>query len=322
MTTLFLKRTGGGLNNQKMILLALIIEAIEQQSSITLPHFINFLAKKDTSTLSKKIYYSLIYKNFQRNIPIFDIFDRDSFFTFLRKYNVKVRNYHLFRFVSKRCNPSDLFFKGEAIINEFIDNEDYKYRELIIDFFKYLIPSAEMEKKINYFIAQSEPYDAVCQLRIESDWPLGIEDSWKNKSSTVASSPLERCRNIFIKIKNTLPDIGTMYVTYDKSAITCSFEEIVNLAQEEFSFRLKEKKSSAGEAMHPKNSLEASVVDFEIAVHKDIFIGTNISTFTLLSSITRVCRGLSDQNHRYLYNIPGDLLVLDKKIIPSVNKIR
>lgn len=120
----------------------------------------------------------------------------------------------------------------------------------------------------------------------------------------------------FHQDKNTLPDIGTMYVTYDKSAITCSFEEIVNLAQEEFSFRLKEKNPLREKRCIQRIRWKA-VVDFEIAVHKDIFIGTNISTFTLLSSITRVCRGLSDQNHRYLYNIPGDLLVLDKKIIPQ-----
>ncbi|WP_216365310.1 hypothetical protein, partial [Pectobacterium odoriferum] len=62
MKTLFLKRTGGGLNNQKMIFLALLIKAIEKNAPIALPYFINFISNKSKKNLRDKFYFSYTYK--------------------------------------------------------------------------------------------------------------------------------------------------------------------------------------------------------------------------------------------------------------------
>ncbi|WP_350238437.1 O-fucosyltransferase family protein [Pectobacterium colocasium] len=314
MKTLFLKRTGGGLNNQKMIFLALLIEAIEKKSPIALPYFINFIANKSKKSLKDKVYFSYIYKFFHRDIDLFTVFDKKSMDAFFEKYNIKINNYITSRYTGKKLNPDKLFFKGESIVNEFIKNQNYEYRNIVIDFFKYLTPSKYMEDKIEYFISHAHPYDAVCQLRIESDWPLDIEDSWEKKPSEVNSTPLERCNHIFSKIKKTLPSLNTLYITYDKSALTCSFEDIKKLAKDRFGFNLKEKHSAVNDEFNPKNSLEASIIDFEIAARSSIFIGTDMSTFTSISAVTKFCRDGHPPKDRYLYNLPGKNLVPDEKI--------
>ncbi|ONK03221.1 hypothetical protein, partial [Pectobacterium actinidiae] len=92
MKTLFLKRTGGGLNNQKMIFLALLIEAIEKNSPIALPYFINFIANKSKNNLRDRFYFSYTYKFFHRDIDLFTVFDKISINTFFEKYNIKINN--------------------------------------------------------------------------------------------------------------------------------------------------------------------------------------------------------------------------------------
>ncbi|WEF12286.1 O-fucosyltransferase family protein [Pectobacterium actinidiae] len=313
MKTLFLKRTGGGLNNQKMIFLALLIEAIEKNSPIALPYFINFIANKSKNNLRDRFYFSYTYKFFHRDIDLFTVFDKISINTFFEKYNIKINNYITSRYTGKKLNPDKLFFKGESIVNEFIKNKNYEHRDIVADFFKYLIPSKYMEEKIEYFISHARPYDAVCQLRIESDWPLDIEDSWEKKPNEVNSTPLDRCNHIFSKIKKTLPSLKTLYITYDKSALTCSFEDIENLARDEFGFTLKEKHSAVNDEFNPKNALEASIIDFEIAARSDIFIGTDMSTFTSISAVTKFCRDGHPPKDRYLYNLPGKNLVPNEK---------
>ncbi|MDG0798207.1 hypothetical protein [Pectobacterium punjabense] len=314
MKTLFLKRTGGGLNNQKMIFLALLIDAIEKDAPIALPYFINFIANKRNKNLRDKFYFAYTYKFLHRDINIFTIFDEKSANIFFEKYNIKIKNYTISRYTGEKNNPDKLFFKGESIVTEFSKNHNYKYRDIIIDFFKYFIPSAYMEKKIDYFTTRALPYDAVCQLRIESDWPLDIEDSWEKKPNSVNSTPLERCNNIFNKIKKTLPSLKILYITYDKSALTCSFKDIEQLARDGFGLTLKEKHSAVNDELTPKNSLEASIIDFEIAARSNIFIGTDMSTFTSISAITKFCRDGYLPKDRYLYNLPGEELFLDKNL--------
>ncbi|MDC9820374.1 hypothetical protein ABRQ07_22150 [Pectobacterium polonicum] len=321
MKTLFLKRTGGGLNNQKMIFLALLIDAIEKNAPIALPYFINFIANKSKESLKDKIYFSYIYKFFHRDIDLFIVFDRESIKTLLEKYNIKTNNYITSRYTGEKLNPDKLFFKGESIVNEFIKNQDYKYRNIVIDFFKYLTPSKYMEEKIEYFISHARPYDAVCQLRIESDWPLDIEDSWEKKPNEVNSTPLDRCNHIFSKIKKTLPSLNTIYITYDKSALSCSFEDIKKLAKDRFGFNLKEKHITDENKFNPKNALEASIIDFEIAARSKIFIGTDMSTFTSISAVTKFCRDGHPPKDRYLYNYTGKTLTLDEKINSSRSHI-
>lgn len=309
MKTLFLKRTGGGLNNQKMIFLALLIKAIEKNAPIALPYFINFISNKSKKNLRDKFYFSYTYKFFHRDISPFTVFDKKSMHVFFEKYDIKINNYITAQFTGEKLNPDKLFFQGESIVNEFIKNKNYKHRYVVIDFFKYLTPSEYMERKIAYFIDHAQPYDAVCQLRIESDWPLDIEDSWEEKPNSVNSTPLDRCNNIFNKIKNTLPVLKTLYITYDKSALTCSFKDIENLAKDGFGFTLKEKHSDFNNKFNPRNSLEASIIDFEIATRSDIFIGTDMSTFTSISAVTKFCREGIVPKERYLYNHPGKSLI-------------
>ncbi|ONK01992.1 hypothetical protein BSK71_19370, partial [Pectobacterium actinidiae] len=101
MKTLFLKRTGGGLNNQKMIFLALLIEAIEKNSPIALPYFINFIANKSKNNLRDRFYFSYTYKFFHRDIDLFTVFDKISINTFFEKYNIKINNYITSRYTGK-----------------------------------------------------------------------------------------------------------------------------------------------------------------------------------------------------------------------------
>lgn len=101
--------------------------------------------------------------------------------------------------------------------------------------------------------------------------------------------------------------------------MTCSFEDIEKLAINSFGFTLKEKKSSVENEFNPKNALEASIIDFEIAARSNIFIGTDMSTFTSISAITKFCRDNIVPENRYLYNVSGELLVLDGKLNNFIN---
>lgn len=319
MSTLVLKKMSGGLNNQKMILLALIIESIETNKKIRLPEFVNYVNKKTIKGFKKNIYYNSVFP-FKKKVDLFKVFDRNSFSFFLKKYNVDIEedNQEII------CQSEIFFFKGSEIINNTINNSSYIYRELTIDFFKHLIPSVYMKNKIDFFTEQSLPYEAVCQLRIEDDWPLEVEDSWAERKEKITTSQIDRSRTIFKKIKNTLPEIRKIYVTYDKNGLQCTFEEIASMAKNEFAFELKEKKYLSNKIENPNGVLEASIIDFEIAVSAKKYIGTNTSSFSSLSALTVFCRNAENRSQRYLYNIEGANLILDdlnQNLYHSLNTI-
>lgn len=304
--SLELKKMSGGLNNQKMILLALIVESIEKKTAIKLPFFINYINKKNIKGFRKKIHHKIIYP-FKKNVDMFDVFNKATFFTFLEKYNITLSDSRH----SVIYSSDELFFKGSEIIKHAINNKNYIYRSLTLDYFKYLTPSAYMENKIKYFTNQSLPYDAVCQLRIEDDWPLEVEDSWENQKKQITTSQIDRSRIILRKIKNTYPDIKTLYITYDKSGLQCNFQDIALMAKKEFELQLKEKHYFNNDKNEPQNILEASMIDFEIAVNANIYIGASTSSFSSLSALTSLCREHNEESSRYFYDTNNDTLLLD-----------
>ncbi|MBE5201829.1 hypothetical protein IG612_04200 [Pectobacterium sp. FL60-S17] len=307
MKIISISRMGGGLNNQKMMLLGLLITAIESNAAIQIPPLINYVTNKKDNIFKKYIYGKLIYPLFHRYIPFFDMFDHASFIYFTNKYNIIISKEK----ADIEYKNEEMFKKGSNIIDEYVNNENYNYKSLISDFFKFLIPSKYMKEKIDFFIDQSQPIDAVCQLRIEDDWPLDVNASWQEKQgSTKLPSQLTRSMVIFEKIYNTLPSLKYIYVAYDKNGLKIPFTSISDTVDEKFGFKLKTKHPSVLKRSNPKNALEASIIDFEISVSVDIYIGTEMSSFTLLSNITKENRDGHPLQQRYHYNTKRDYLTI------------
>ncbi|GKW41731.1 hypothetical protein [Pectobacterium parvum] len=305
MTIISIKRMGGGLNNQKMMLLALLITAIETNSEIKLPYLINYVTNKKDNTFKKYIYRKLIYPLFDRYVPFFKIFDKSLFVLLLEKYKIKISS----KTSNIKYSNEKMFEKGSAIIDEFLKKNNHQHKHFIMDFFKHLQPSSYMKNKIDFFTDQSLPFDAICQLRIEDDWPLNVDSNWSEKDDQKKlPSQVMRSIDIFNKIYNTLPNLKNIYVTYDKNGLKTPFSLISDTIKDKFGYTLKAKHLSKNKNLNPKNALEASVIDFEMSVQTDIYIGTEMSSFTILSNLTKECRELNFPVHRYFYGTKEDRL--------------
>lgn len=298
MKVISITKMGGGLNNQKIMLLGLLITAIENNSAINIPPLINYVTNKKSNIFKKYLYGKLFYPLFDRYIPFFKMFDRSLFNFFLEKYTIITST----KKQGKKLHNEDMFLKGSEAIDSFIKNENYQYKDFISDFFKYLHPSIYLQEKIDFFIEQAQPFDAVCQLRVEDDWPLDVESTWEDKNKDIKMpSQVNRSIIIFDKIKRTLPKLKNIYVTYDKNGLKIPFSEISTEINNKFDFNLKSKYASKNKKLNPKNALEASIIDFEISVFSNVYIGTDMSSFTLLSNLTKSSRENNKLEHRYLY---------------------
>jgi hypothetical protein len=287
----------GGISNQKLALLGLVIEASRNGADIYLPR----IYSKDISDKRSDIF------SFE------SVFWREPFEAFASRWNVKIFptpeqisyadriercgwNY----FNSGAWNVSHLRVKG-------LDPSD-----ITADFFRSLQPkvaSSQIFARIATAVFHAHNINTVVQTRYEEDWRIhsqySLEPVLGNKEEFCISPDF-----IILKVANSFPDNpGMVYISCDQKHMPFSKEDTKRQIFERSGIVTLWKSDLLTEEEYQQMTpLDASLIDFELAVVSERFVGLSRSTFANLVTFQRFSDAYRNRNVDYVYNLPGDRL--------------
>lgn len=148
----------------------------------------------------------------------------------------------------------------------------------------------------------------VAQLRIERDWAhhsTGTLSGALDEGEDYAPS----FRDILAKIATTLPEARAIYVVSDEAALPVPKDEIRETVQRDFGIELCWKSDILpAEELAALSLLDLSMIDFEMAVAAESFVGMSRSTFSNMAAFERYARTREPVLRHYIYNLPGPSL--------------
>jgi hypothetical protein len=276
----------GGLNNQTGALNGLAVAAYATKRPMFLPEM-----------------YNLDHTRFlSGTVAIEEVFEPRPFRNFAEKYGIQIVD-----------RPSDFESDDPNGWKFFGGNPNYfTPHEFGVEFSNSLVPrirSSELFHKIDNEIFGNLNVKLVVQLRIEKDW--------KNHASGMLKATIKESEDydisfqtIFFKIFNTLKDIsGPIYIVCDERGLPFSKEEIRIAVKSEFNYDLYWKSDFLSKVDFEKLSvLERSLIDFEMAIQSEYFVGLTRSTFSNKVCWHKRCREGIDVRTHYIYNNVGPTL--------------
>lgn len=282
----------GGLNNQKLALLGLFTQAKYYNKPIVLPDL--WSTTSDDQTNSK--------------IPLYNLYDTQKLHEFAQSEgrtildtapDGDVGGWHFFR-----CGCGHI----ETVTQENRMNSD----DISCRFFRALLPKIKNSEIFNILtdeIFNKIKINLVVQLRIEKDW-LEYSDITLAKSIGDKGDYAPTFLDILQKIKNTLPNQKYILATCNEAALTIPKDEIRKLVRDKFSMEVYWKSDFLIEEKLKKlNTLDLSMLDFELAIHSENYIGTTYSTFSNLVSFEKYSRTQSSVKNHFVYNANGNRLL-------------
>lgn len=280
-----------GLNNQKISLLGYALIALRTNNKLILPTSIfDFTPGKMNQ---------LIHINKVFNIRIIE--------NILDKYNLK-NNLEVTKIIEN--NPSDMFRLGATALAKLDQNAIENEKGFIEDFLKSFKPNDAIQVTIKKIISDLKITTSL-QLRIEKDW-INYLKKRNSLNNLMPHEEIPLCaESIFEKIRGTeaLCNLKKIYICCDEDDLSKDINEVkakANMFDMELIF--KENILKLGIQL-PESRLIRSVIDFEIALESQSFIGLSRSTF---SNLVCFCRNYSrdDKADHYIYNIKGSMLGL------------
>ncbi|WP_428485576.1 hypothetical protein [Rhodopila sp.] len=281
----------GGLNNQKMAFIGLLINAIEHGLSLNLP----YMYLKDQKSVEE------ILTNFA------NVFEIEAVHEFARRKDVRIIDgspggkrdgWDHFRHFSDRLSRS-------------LDNDVI---ETILGGLASLKPkmiSLPVYQKLRSFVFAAMKIQTVVQLRIEDDW-VDHAKALRPILHNVEDYNIGFVE-ILAKIRKTFPTLDNAYVTADEASMPVPKEEIRALARGRFDLGLVWKSDFLTSAeIGNMNSFDHSIVDFEIAKTAPRFIGMSNSTFSNMACLEKFAKTRKTVTGHFIYNHPGDL-VMERK---------
>jgi hypothetical protein len=147
------------------------------------------------------------------------------------------------------------------------------------------------------------------QLRIEKDWVAHAEGLLKVTVTAPEDYHLSYM-DIFRKIDRTLRHASqAIYVVCDEEGLPFPKELIRREVKSEFGFDLIWKSDILPSIrLFSMSALELSLIDFEMALQAEYFVGLTRSTFSNNVSWEKFCRTGADVQTHYIYNKIGDAL--------------
>ncbi len=279
----------GGLNNQKLALLGLFLEASSAGQPLVLPSF-----------------YNLDHAGGARDVvPFGTMYDRDRFVSMLQGFGVEV--------VAGDAAPGsrgwEFFGAGAGHIATEVAARRMSPDSPSCAFFRGLVPVLREDPRVaplHDWLRAREPAPTVVQMRIETDWQLF---SAITLEPTVGSTEdyLPDFGEIIAKVINTFgSDLGEVYVVCDEASLPVPRDEIRRVALEVFGMSLRWKSDLLlPQFLDGLSVIERSILDFDMAVGADRFVGLTRSTFSNLATFERYCRTGAPVRRHYVYNIPG-----------------
>lgn len=286
----------GGLNNQKGALAGLLAAAYDAKRPIFLPEL-----------------YQLDHKNdVRKTVPFESIYDLGQFRDFASKYGVEI--------VEK---PQDfqsddphgwIFFNG---------NPDFNTPATMgIDRTNALVPlirNSNILVNLQNNVFQNEKISTVLQLRIENDWQeyaTHLRTAHGSAEDFIIPYPY-----IFSKIEKTIKPIPRkIYIVSDEKNLPVPVEEIKSKIYKEFGIELFWKSDFlSADDMSQLGVLNLSLIDFEMAMDAEYFVGLTRSTFSNNVCWEKYCKYRRPVKTHYIYNNSSSFLSLriDHGVFPD-----
>lgn len=277
---------GGGINNQKMGLMGLLLEAFENRRPVVLPRF------RVMDQLTRV----------HRPLEFGDVYEIEPVLAFCRRHDVTIE----IRDPNELPLGYDAFFwKTYAALHQLPIQPCSRQSVFLADLMRSMQPrirSTFIAMSLRRALNELDPNHAVAQIRIELDWKQHCETNLKN---TVPSSEQNYLtfNEILRKIGVSLPSVRTLYIACDEPAMPISKMEMKAVAAAHFGIDVRFKSDYISRfEEHLLNELQLSLLDFEIATHAGQFIGISRSTFSCLATLERHCREIRYVQDHYIYN--------------------
>jgi hypothetical protein len=284
----------GGLNNQKLALFGLFLKAFrEGPRRLILPSFLVF----DIAS------YNHVPVPFDQALQPGPLSD------FAARHGIEVLD------ISPRGDQGgwDYFHSGNnyiplaALLNELTPDS------FICDFFRSLVPTVQgsdlVHRLADAAFAQRGIH-LVAQLRIETDWSYHTSHRLRFVGDTEDNAP--SFKDIIKKICNTLPDKPSgIYVVCDETALPVPKDEIYQTIKQDFGIDLFWKSDFLAKTeLSELSQLTLSMLDFQMAVAADSFIGLTRSTFSNMVTFEKYARIRRNVDDHYIYNALGPRLAI------------
>ncbi len=277
----------GGLNNQKAALAGLVVAAYATGTPMFLPDmFVLDHAGNNSGT-----------------VAFDEVYEIGPFLEFLQKYNISLRR----RPETFETNDPHgwTFFRGDQ---EYQVPANFGF-DLSNSLVPIILKSKIFEELYNrIFVEKKAP--VALQLRIEQDW---VEHSVGLKSELGDAEDF--CIPyiyIFSKVFNTFGcTIDSLYIVSDEGNLSVDKETIRSTVISTFGYKIYWKSDFIEPLfINRMSALDLSILDFEMAVRADYFVGLTRSTFSNNVSWEKHCRTQVDVTTHYIYNNALDSLSL------------
>lgn len=284
----------GGLNNQKLALLGLMIEASRSGTAAYLPE----IYSKDQRDIRSS------FHNFE------EIFYIDDLIEFSKRWNINIEEKPKNISYNDRIDKCGWnYFNSGAWNIAHLGVTGLDATDITADFFRSIRPkiiSSKIFQEISNLIFNKNSITTVVQTRYEEDWRIHSQynlDPIIGGGEDYCISPA----SIINKVILTLNDIGNcVYISCDERYMPSSKEamrkDILSKTGINTLWKSDLLQKSIFDSLTP---LEASLIDFEIARLSERFVGLSRSTFANLVSFERFATSYRNRNVDYIYNLPG-----------------
>jgi hypothetical protein len=278
----------GGLNNQKLALLGLVLKACEAGQPIIVPALgvKDLVAKTDVP------------------VPFRAVYDIEAMRAFAEKYGIKliegdvrplpVGGWDCMSFGAQCC--------GRAALHP--DQPDH-LTSATFDFFRALRPVPRLQAIVDHLaktLFNEHDIMVAAQFRIETDWEF--------HSAVTLRPTINEPEDFFLtyeqivaKIAKTLACPTGILVICDEAAVATPKAEIRQVCQSRFGMRLYWKSDfMAAEQIAALNPLERSIIDFELCLRAHNFVGLTRSTFSNLVTFQKFVQRQKRIITDYIYN--------------------
>ena len=282
----------GGINNQKMALIGLLLSATKDRQTTNLPYIYN----KDLQTEQEYL------------VRLENVFDLNVIRAFAKRQGLAVQS----ACPSGNRGGWDYFNAFTRFVHDPAERPALSTTLAAIRHLRPRIAAHPAFIDLRDFVFNSIGIDTVVQLRIESDWREHFERGLRPRIGDAEHNGIGFLE-ILSKVRNTFPDIRILYATADENALLSSKHEIRELCRSRLGIEVLWKSDLLNPALiRDLTPLDLSLIDFEIARHASRFVGLTTSTFANMLCIEAFARTRKPVTGHFLYNHPGDR-VMERK---------
>ncbi len=295
----------GGISNQKLALLGLIIAADEEERPEDRTLFLPHICVKDQQNKSLSL------------LPFGKVFLEQIFLEFLHRWNVTVYDERPARIEvvpdADRVEVLgwDYFAKGAGHLTVLGRGAEDARQGIATDFVRALVPRLGTSRALRGLtrgLARVGVHTAA-QMRIELDWSIYSRDTLRPLVGSDEDYFLS-AEQIVGKIARTLPPSDEpIFVSGDESFLPAPRGEIASIVRAQTGRRIIWKADVLGDALCAAlTPLHAALLDYETGLRMDQFVGNSRSTFANLAAFERSVRASPSHLRDYVYNLPGPTL--------------